>query len=160
MLLNWQAISLLPLQKVFALPAGERSTMPELTPDVNQLQSVQTQEALRYLEQEGHYGHNDQKPLRTNMTATPISVAEAKAQISELIARSQHSHTRFVITRRNKPVAALVSLEDLQHLEQREEKQGLAAIAGQWQGFEEVEEGMGNLEKLRNDGGSGRDVSL
>lgn len=94
------------------------------------------------------------------MTATAISVADAKAHISELIAKSQHTHTRFVITRRNKPVAALVSLEDLQRLEQQEEKQGLAAIAGKWQGFEEVEEGMGDLETLRSNGGSGRDVSL
>lgn len=94
------------------------------------------------------------------MTTATISVAETKARISELIAKSQHSHARFMITRRNKPVAALVSLEDLQYLEQREEKQGLAAIAGTWEGFNEVEAGMGDLETLRNNGGAGRDVSL
>ena len=94
------------------------------------------------------------------MNPTPISVANTKAHISELIAKSQYSHERFIITRRNKPVAALVSLEDLKTLEQHEEKQGLAAIAGQWQGFDEVVDAFGDIETLRASGGKGRDVSL
>lgn len=89
-----------------------------------------------------------------------VSVAEAKTHISDLIAKSRHTKERFVITRRSKPVAALVSLEDLQFLEQREARQGLADIAGKWQGFDEVLEGMGDLESLRQQGGMGRDVSL
>lgn len=40
---------------------------------------------------------------------------------------------RFLLTRRDKPVAAIVSLEDLHWLQQREDRQGLAAIAGKWQ---------------------------
>lgn len=94
------------------------------------------------------------------MSAHSVSIAEAKARISELIAKSQHIHERFIITRRNKPVAALVSLEDLRSLEQQQEKQGLVAIAGKWQGFEEVEKAMGDLQTLRKNGGNGRDVSL
>ena len=94
------------------------------------------------------------------MTTTPISVAKAKSQISELIAKSQYSHERFIITRRDKPVAALVSLDDLKILEQYEEKQGLATIAGKWQDFDEVADAMGELEILRATGGKGRDVSL
>jgi len=94
------------------------------------------------------------------MSTTAISVADAKSRISELIAKSQHTHTRFMITRRNKPVAALVSLEDLRRLEQYEERQGLAAIAGTWEGFDEVESGIGDLATLRSSGGMGRDVSL
>ena len=94
------------------------------------------------------------------MSAHSVSIAEAKARISELIAKSQHAHQRFIITRRNKPVAALVSLEDLKSLEQQQEKQGLAAIAGQWQGFEEVEKAIGDLQTLRKNGGIGHDVSL
>lgn len=85
------------------------------------------------------------------MTATRISIAEAK---------SQHSRKRFILTRRDKPVAAIVSLEDLQWLEQREERQGLAAIAGQWQGFDEVVKHVEDLSALRNQGGMGRDASL
>ena len=94
------------------------------------------------------------------MMTTSISVAKAKSHISELIAKSQYSHERFIITRRDKPVAALVSLDDLKVLEQHEEKQGLAAIAGKWQGFDEVVDAMGELETLRATGGKGRDVSL
>jgi len=94
------------------------------------------------------------------MSATSISVAKAKSHISELIAKSQYSHERFIITKRDKPVAALVSLDDLKILEQHEEKQGLAAIAGKWQGFEEVADEMGEIESLRKNAGKARDVSL
>ncbi len=94
------------------------------------------------------------------MSATSISVAKAKSHISELIAKSQYSHERFIITKRDKPVAALVSLDDLKILEQHEEKQGLAAIAGKWQGFDEVVDAMGEIESLRENAGKGRDVSL
>ena len=94
------------------------------------------------------------------MSATSISVAKAKSHISELIAKSQFSHERFIITKRDKPVAALVSLDDLKVLEQYDEKQGLAAIAGKWQGFDEVADAMGKIETLRKSGGKGRDVSL
>ena len=94
------------------------------------------------------------------MSTTSISIAKAKSHISELIAKSQFSHERFIITKRDKPVAALVSLDDLKVLEQHEEKQGLAAIAGKWQGFDEVADAMGKIETLRQSGGKGRDVSL
>jgi prevent-host-death family protein len=89
-----------------------------------------------------------------------VSVAMAKSHLSELIAKSSFAHERFIITRRNKPVAALVSLEDLQIIEQYEERQGLASITGKWKGFEEVSENLEDIHQLRNDGGSGRNVSL
>ena len=94
------------------------------------------------------------------MSATSVSVAKAKSHISELIAKSQYSHERFIITKRNKPVAALISLDDLKILEQGEEKQGLAAVVGKWQGFDEVSDAMGDIEMLRENSGKGRDVSL
>ena len=94
------------------------------------------------------------------MTTTSVSVAKAKSHISELIAKSQYSHERFIITKRDKPVAALVSLDDLAILEQHEEHQGLAAIAGKWQAFNEVADAMGDIETLRASGGKGRNVSL
>ena len=89
-----------------------------------------------------------------------VSVANAKAHLSELIAKSSFARERFIITRRNKPVAALVSLADLQLIEQQEERQGLSAIAGKWKEFEEVSENLQDLHKLRKEGGSGRNVSL
>jgi len=93
-------------------------------------------------------------------TMPKVSVAEAKSHLSELIAKSAHGGERFVITRRNRPVAALVSLEDLQIIEQQQQRQGLAAVAGKWKGFDELAEAMGDLAELRQAGGGGRDVSF
>jgi prevent-host-death family protein len=89
-----------------------------------------------------------------------ISVADAKSHFSELIARSAHSRERFIITRRDKPVAALVSLDDLKILEQYQERQGLAAVAGRWPDFAEVADGIGDIEELCRQEEPGRDVSL
>ncbi|MEW6750618.1 MAG: type II toxin-antitoxin system Phd/YefM family antitoxin [Candidatus Latescibacterota bacterium] len=89
-----------------------------------------------------------------------VTVAQAKSRLSELIAKSVHRHERFVITRRNKPVVALVSLDDLRIIEQHEERQGLAAVAGQWPEFEEVAAALGDLDALRSPDDRGRDVSL
>jgi prevent-host-death family protein len=89
-----------------------------------------------------------------------VSVAEAKSHLSELIAKSAHSQERFIITRRDKPVAALVSLDDLRIIEQHRQVEGLAAIAGKWKGFDELAEALGEIEALRQGGGGGRDVSF
>ncbi len=89
-----------------------------------------------------------------------ISIAEAKSHISELISKSAYSHERFIITRRNKPMAALVSLDDLRIIEQHEERQGLATVMGKWEGFDEIADVLSDLEGLRKSGGCGRDVSL
>lgn len=89
-----------------------------------------------------------------------ISVAEAKSHLSELIAKSAHGHERFIITRRNRPVAALVSIEDLKIIEQHQERQGLAAVAGSWPDFTEIVDALGDIAELRRQGGAGRDVSL
>ena len=89
-----------------------------------------------------------------------ISIASAKSRFSELVAKASYTQQRFIITRRNKPVAALVSLEDLQAIEQHEERKGLASVAQKWRGFEEVSDSLENLSQLRQDGGTGRNVSL
>ena len=89
-----------------------------------------------------------------------VSVAAAKSHLSELIAKSAYSKEKFIITRRNKPIAALVSIEDLRVIEQAEQRKGLASLAGKWKGFDEVAKHLDNLESLRNKGGSGRDVPI
>ncbi len=89
-----------------------------------------------------------------------VSVAQAKSHLSELIAKSAHGHERFIITRRDKPVAALVSLDDLKIIEQHQERQGLAAVASSWPDFAEVAEALADLDLFRARGGKGRDVSL
>lgn len=90
----------------------------------------------------------------------PISVANLKSHLSEIIAKSAHGHERFIITRRDKPVAAIVSLDDLKILEQYQERQGLAAVASSWPSFEEVAAAVIDLDELRRQGGDGRNVSL
>jgi hypothetical protein len=57
-------------------------------------------------------------------------------------------------------MVALVSLDDLRIIKQQEERQGLTAVAGQWQGFSEIQEVLGDIASLRQQGGGGRDVSL
>jgi len=89
-----------------------------------------------------------------------VSVAHAKSHLSELVAKSSFGHERFIITRRNKPVAALVSLKDLLIIEQYEERQGLLSVAGKWLDFDELRPSIDDLPALRESGGMGRDVSL
>lgn len=48
---------------------------------------------------------------------TTLNTAEIKARLSELISRVNLSRERLVVTRRGKPVAALVSIDDLHRLE-------------------------------------------
>lgn len=90
------------------------------------------------------------------MTAVTIPIVKAKSHFSELITKSQNSHERFIITKRDKPVAALVSLDDLKVLEQYEEQKGLAAITGKWNGFDEVIDAMESIETLRAETGCER----
>lgn len=52
------------------------------------------------------------------MAVTEVSVADAKRRLSELISRASAGE-RFVIRRRDKPVAALVGTDDLARLEGR-----------------------------------------
>jgi len=58
-------------------------------------------------------------------TAT-LSVGEARDAFAEIINRAGYGHERLRIARRGKPVAALISIEDLELLEALEEAQDLA----------------------------------
>src|SRR4051794_33931604 len=46
-----------------------------------------------------------------------FSTADIKARLSEMIGKVVYGHERLIVLRRGKPVAALVSLQDLQRLE-------------------------------------------
>lgn len=54
---------------------------------------------------------------------TTFATAEAKARLSELVNRVAYGDERVVIVRRGKPVAALVSVEDLHRLESIEPRE-------------------------------------
>ncbi len=47
-----------------------------------------------------------------------IPVTEAKAHLSDLVDRTSREHERFVLTRNGRPVAILLSPEDLESLEE------------------------------------------
>lgn len=71
-----------------------------------------------------------------------VRVTEAKAQLSALMARAGYGGERFVIERRGRPLAALVGVEDLEHLEgdwknAAEQPLGALALVGLWGEAEE-----------------------
>ncbi|MCP4753681.1 MAG: type II toxin-antitoxin system Phd/YefM family antitoxin [Proteobacteria bacterium] len=89
-----------------------------------------------------------------------VSIAEIKSRLSDYVAKSDFKGDRFIITKRNKPVAALVSIDDLQAIEQQEEKEGLISAVGKWKDFQEMEKILEDVFSSRKSGGMGRDVSL
>ncbi|MFO8073024.1 MAG: type II toxin-antitoxin system prevent-host-death family antitoxin [Polyangia bacterium] len=91
------------------------------------------------------------------MPTIEIPAAEAKRRLADYLSRSSHGQCRVVVTRRGRPLAAIVSIEDLQDLEQLEKRRGLASVAGKWRGFAEI---AADIEAARSSGGEGRDVSL
>ena len=65
------------------------------------------------------------------------SVADAKKNLSELMSRAAYNNERFLIQRRGKPMAALVSVEDLAQLEKEPASpKGLMAAVGALADFE------------------------
>jgi len=92
-----------------------------------------------------------------------LNVAEAKKKFSELLARVAFKGERFVITRRGKPMAALIGLEDLAVLEDQGDRllepQGLLAAAGALADYEGFEETMAEVQRSRRQA-EGRRVKL
>ena len=94
------------------------------------------------------------------MKTETVSVAEVKAHLSEYVAKSAYSDSRIIITKRSRPVAALVSLIDLQELEQQDKRKGLGDVIGKWDDFEEIAGGVREAIEARKGEGNGRHVSL
>ena len=72
--------------------------------------------------------------------AEKVRVTEAKAHLSELMARVGYGGERFVIERRGRPLAALVGVGDLERLEEEgamSRPLGAVALAGAWGEVEE-----------------------
>ena len=65
-----------------------------------------------------------------------VNTIEARAKFSELINRAAYGKERVVLTRRGKPIAVVVSLDDLEQLQRLEDEQdarlGQTALE-QWQ---------------------------
>ncbi len=84
------------------------------------------------------------------MNGKEVPVAEIKSHLSEYLAISHNEGKRIIITKRGKPFAAIISIDDLQNLEQLDEKQGLAEIAGKWEHFDEIASSIENVYQSRN----------
>lgn len=54
------------------------------------------------------------------MNAITISAMNLRDQIGEILNRVLYAGDRYIIERRGKPVAAVISIEELQHLERLE----------------------------------------
>ncbi len=65
-----------------------------------------------------------------------VTAAQAKAQLSELMARVAHGDEQVLIERRGKPLAALVSVDDLERLQHEgataSRPLGALALVGAW----------------------------
>ncbi len=69
-----------------------------------------------------------------------VSAANAKAHLSEMVARVAHGTERYIIERRGRPLAALVSIEDLARLQESETgPKGALGLVGAWSAIEEQE---------------------
>jgi prevent-host-death family protein len=55
-----------------------------------------------------------------------VSATEARSKLSDLISQAQYSEERTILTRHDKPVAALVSMEDLKALRKLEDATDVA----------------------------------
>ncbi len=89
-----------------------------------------------------------------------LSVADAKKHLSELMSRVAYNQERFLIERRGKPMAALVSAEDLARLEQEPQgPKGLLAAVGAWSEFDELDEMVDHIYRQRGEA-QDRDVNL
>lgn len=94
------------------------------------------------------------------MKKVTVSVVDAKKQFSEMINRSAFSDCRVIITKRNRPVAAIVSMKDLRNLEQVEKRKGLLSVVNRWKDFEEIQDAVDEAIDMRRSEGAGRDVSF
>ncbi len=87
------------------------------------------------------------------------SVVEVKNKFSKYITKVAHTNKNLIITRRNKPIAALVDLDTLKLSEKIEEKQGLFSVIGCWKNFDEIYPEIENAIQLRSKDRL-RDVSI
>lgn len=82
--------------------------------------------------------------------ADVMNVAEAKKRLSELMSRAAYKNERFLIERRGKPMAALVSPEDLARLQTEPAvSRGLLAAAGALADFDELGQMIESIYRQR-----------
>lgn len=81
---------------------------------------------------------------------TEVSIAEVKNKFSEYISKVAYTHQRLIITKRNKPIAALIDLNTLKRVKSSKERKGLASVIGKWRNSEELARNIDSIVKDRN----------
>ena len=88
-----------------------------------------------------------------------LSVAEAKSRFSEYISRVAYAGERYIIAKRGKPLAAFVSIEDLENIKVKKDKEKISEMIGKWEDFDEIEEDIIKIHNSRKED-RGRNVSF
>jgi len=88
-----------------------------------------------------------------------ISIAKIKNNLSEYISRVAYTHEKFIITKRDKPIAALINIEDFNLIQTTKESNGLISAIGKWEKFDEITEDINKIYASRKVD-RGRDVSI
>lgn len=78
-----------------------------------------------------------------------VSVAEIKTHFSEYISKVAYLKKSIIITKRDKPIAALIDLNSFQRIENSDEINGLISVIGKWKRFEEIESSIEQCYKSR-----------
>ena len=97
--------------------------------------------------------------------AKRVSAAKAKAHLSDLIAEVAFGGEHYIIERRGRPLAALVSVSDLERLEAGRARPtrpaGALALVGAWRDVDDQEmDSLVNALYERRARDTGRSVSL
>lgn len=81
-----------------------------------------------------------------------IGVAEVKKHFSEIMNGVSRDGKHFVIERKGKPVAAMVSVKELELIERKGmqgDKKGLLAAIGVWEDFEGLDRVVDDIYRKR-----------
>jgi len=74
-----------------------------------------------------------------------MGVAEVKRHFSTVISKVSLNKEHFVIEKKGKPMAAMVSIEDLEIIESLKktgQKKGLLAAIGAWEDFDDIDKAV------------------
>jgi len=82
-------------------------------------------------------------------TIESVSIAEAKSSFSEYISRVAYAGESFLITKRGKPVAGLVSYKELEKIKKIKESDGLKSLLGSWKEVEGFSDALDEIYKDR-----------
>jgi len=93
--------------------------------------------------------------------AISMDVADVKARLPEILERISKERVRLIVLRRGKPVAALISLEDLRRIEvvEAKGKHPIMRAFGGWSDRDDLDELLAEIYAIRSKT-AGREVEF